>query len=392
MKEHQMKFVLAILLLNLFISFLGISLVIPVMPSIMNELHISGTVVGYLFAVFALTQLVVSPIAGRWADRFGRKRLILLGLIIFAFSEVLFGIGRTVEVLFISRIFGGLSAAFTMPAVTAYIADITDVKTRPKAYGYMSAAINTGFIIGPGLGGFIAEYGYRLPFFFAAGFALFAFIMSLILLREPERHLDNKQVPIEKNGIKHMFTPVFFIPFIIIFIFSFGLASFESLFSLFVDHKFAFSPKDIAIMITGGGIIGAVAQVFLFDRMTLWWGEIRLVRYCLILSIILVFSMTVVNNYLSIMFVTFTVFVGFDMMRPAITNYLSKIAGDEQGFVGGMNSMFTSLGNVFGPIVGGMLFDINLNYPFYFATIVLMIGLGLTIFWRLPEKERNFVK
>ena len=94
-------------------------------------------------------------------------------------------------------------------------------------------------------------------------------------------------------------------------------------------------------MITRGAIIGAVFQVFLFDRLTYLWGEIRLIRYSLIFSIILVFMMTVVESYLSIMFVTFTVFIGFDLMRPAVTNYLSKIAGNEQGFIGGMNSMFT---------------------------------------------------
>ena len=67
------------------------------------------------------------------------------------------------------------------------------------------------------------------------------------------------------------------------------------------------------------------------------------------LSAILTYLMTVVQTYATIMLVTWTVFVGFDLIRPAATSYLSKIAGDEQGFVGGMNSMFTSLGNVMGP-------------------------------------------
>lgn len=145
---------LAILLTNLFIAFLGIGLVIPVTPAIMNELHLSGTAVGYMVACFAVTQLIVSPIAGRWVDRFGRKIMIVIGLLFFSVSEFLFGIGKTVDILFISRMLGGISAAFIMPGVTAFIADITTVKTRPKALGYMSAAISTGFIIGPGIGGF----------------------------------------------------------------------------------------------------------------------------------------------------------------------------------------------------------------------------------------------
>ncbi|MBU5213808.1 multidrug efflux MFS transporter NorA [Heyndrickxia oleronia] len=376
---------LAILLINLFIVFLGIGLVIPVTPTIMNELHISGSVVGYMVAFFALTQLILSPIAGRWVDRFGRKRMIIIGLIIFGISEFLFGIGKTIEVLFISRMLGGVSAAFIMPAVTAFIADITTVKGRSKAMGYMSAAISTGFIIGPGLGGFLGEIGTRLPFFFAAGFAVVTAIISITVLHEPERNSEKEEETGQNKGWKRIFVPIYLISFIIIFIFSFGLASFESLFSLFVDHKFGFSPKDIAIVVTGGGIVGAIFQVGLFDRLTKWLGEIRLIRYCLIISAILVFLVTIVNTYFTILLVTVTVFVGFDLMRPAVTTYLSKIAGDEQGFVGGMNSMFTSIGNVIGPIIGGILFDFNLNYPFYFATVLLAVGVGISFAWKRRE-------
>ncbi|MEC3758857.1 multidrug efflux MFS transporter Bmr [Bacillus halotolerans] len=375
---------LAILLTNLFIAFLGIGLVIPVTPAIMNELHLSGTAVGYMVACFAVTQLIVSPIAGRWVDRFGRKIMIVIGLLFFSVSEFLFGIGKTVDILFISRMLGGISAAFIMPGVTAFIADITTVKTRPKALGYMSAAISTGFIIGPGIGGFLAEIHSRLPFFFAAAFALIAAILSMLTLREPERNPENEKIEGQKTGFKRIFAPMYFIAFLIILISSFGLASFESLFALFVDHKFGFTASDIAILITGGAIVGAITQVVLFDRFTRWFGEIRLIRYSLILSTSLVFLLTIVNSYAAILLVTFTVFVGFDLMRPAVTTYLSKIAGNEQGFAGGMNSMFTSIGNVFGPIIGGMLFDINLNYPFYFATVALAIGIALTIAWKAP--------
>jgi MFS transporter, DHA1 family, multidrug resistance protein len=374
-----------ILLTNLFIAFLGIGLVIPVTPTIMNELHLTGTTVGYMVASFALTQLLISPIAGRWVDQFGRKIMIIIGLIFFSVSEYLFGIGKTVELLFISRMLGGVSAAFIMPGVTAFIADITTIETRSKALGYMSAAISTGFIIGPGIGGFLAEINSRLPFFFAAGLAIFAAVLSIITLREPDRNSENETVENGRKGLKRIFASMYFIAFIIIFISSFGLASFESLFALFVDHKFSFTAKDIAIMITGGAIVGAVFQVALFDRLTKWYGEIRLIRYSLFVSTILVFILTVVNSYFTILLCTIFVFVGFDLMRPAITTYLSKIAGNEQGFVGGMNSMFTSIGNVFGPIIGGILFDVNLNYPFYFATILLVIGIGLTLAWKVPS-------
>ena len=123
MKSYKMT--LGLLLMNLFIAFLGIGLVIPVLPTLMNELGINGTTVGYLTAAFAIAQLIVSPFAGKAVDKRGRKMMIVLGLFIFGFSELLFGLGKEIEILFISRILGGVSAAFIMPGVTAYIADIT---------------------------------------------------------------------------------------------------------------------------------------------------------------------------------------------------------------------------------------------------------------------------
>lgn len=390
MKRNNLA--LAILLMNLLIAFLGIGLVIPVTPAIMNELNISGTVVGYMIAAFAGAQLIVSPIAGRWADQFGRKRMIVIGLFIFSASELLFALGQSVMPLFISRILGGVSAAFIMPAVTAFIADITTIKSRPKALGYMSAAISTGFIIGPAIGGFLAEVDTRLPFFFAAAFALGAAVLSLITLKEPERNPENgetEEAGTKKAGFKRVFAPIYFIPFVIILISAFGLASFESLFSLFADRKFGFSPKDIAIMITGGAILGAIVQIVFFSKLTIWLGEIRLIRYCLIFSAVLVFLMTTVNSYAAILMVTMTVFVGFDLIRPAATTYLSKIAGNEQGFVGGMNSMFTSVGNVLGPIIGGMLFDVDFDYPFYFAAVMIVLSIGLSFLWAEPGKRKK---
>lgn len=377
--------VLAILLMNLFIAFLGIGLVIPVLPTIMNELQITGTVVGYMVAAFAVTQLIFSPFSGRWADKYGRKVMIVIGLFIFGFSEFLFGFGKSVGVLFISRMLGGVSAAFIMPAVTAFIADITTMETRSKALGYMSAAISTGFIIGPGLGGFLAEIGTRVPFYSAGVLGAFAAILSLILLTEPERTAVEDTTPGQARGLRRIFIPMYFIAFLLIFVTSFGLAAFESLFSLFFDHKFGFTPKDIAIVITGGAIVGAVVQVALFDRLAKWLGEIKLIRYCLGISAVLVILMTTVSSYYSILLTTFVLFTGFDLMRPAITSYLSKIAGNEQGFVGGMNSTFTSIGNIFGPILGGVLFDVNLNYPYYFAAFMLLVGTGIALIWKKPK-------
>ncbi|MDH6563572.1 MFS family permease [Bacillus sp. TBS-096] len=135
---REQKAVLVILLSNIFIAFLGIGLIIPVMPLFMNVMHLTGSTMGYLVAAFAVAQLIASPIAGRWVDRYGRKIMIVSGLFLFALSELVFGLGTHVYVLYVARLLGGISAAFIMPAVTAYVADITTVQEKDQRRWVMS--------------------------------------------------------------------------------------------------------------------------------------------------------------------------------------------------------------------------------------------------------------
>lgn len=388
MKSDKKK-ALYLVLTNLLVVFLGIGLVIPVLPTLMREMHLSGATMGYLIAAFSFVQLLVSPIAGRWVDQFGRKKMIVIGMFIFGCSELLFGFGHDVKVLYASRMLGGISAAFIMPAVTAYVADVTTLKQRPKAMGYVAAAINTGFIIGPGIGGFLAELNTRLPFFFAAGLGFSGAIFSLFFLKETASNLDeNSKAPeaITKPGFRKVLEPMYLIPMLIILVSSFGLATYETVYGLYLDHQFGFTAKDIALLITISGVLGTVAQVFAFDRLTSWLGEIRLIRICLAVAAVFMIAMIQVSAYALVLSVTLVIFLTFDLIRPALTTYLSKIAGNEQGFVSGLNSTFTSVGNIIGPAIAGILFDINIQYPYGFAMVVLVISYGMAFFWKKPQQ------
>lgn len=394
----EQKSILIILLSNIFIAFLGVGLIIPVMPSFMNIMHLSGKTMGYLVAVFAVAQLLMSPLAGRWVDRYGRKNIIIIGLFLFGISELIFGLGTHVSVLYLSRMLGGISAAFIIPGVTAYVADITSVQERPKAMGYISAAISTGFIIGPGFGGFIAEYGIRMPFFFASAIAFLACISSIFILKEPltkeqlaEISAKTKQTSFI-NDLKKSLKPLYFIPFIIVFVLALGLSAYETVFSLFSDHKFGFTPKDIAAIITISSIFGVIVQIFMFGKMVDKLGEKKLIQLCLITGAILAVTSTVISGYWAVLVVTCFIFLAFDLLRPALTTFLSKAAGKDQGFIAGMNSTYTSLGNIIGPTIGGILFDVNIHYPYLFSAVIMVIGLGITFVWKEKQFTENLVE
>lgn len=373
---------------NLFLVFLGAGLVIPVMPMLKEDMHLSGSTMGLMISVFAVLQLIVSPIAGSLSDKVGRKLIIAAGMLIFAISELIFGLGQVVSWLYISRGLGGIAAALIMPSVTAYVADVTTFEERPKAMGLVSAAISGGFIIGPGVGGFLAHFGIRVPFFAAAILSFIGFIMTMLILKEPKKQLVHGQVAEKGSVMDILKDPIFTFPFIVILISSFGLQSFESIYSIMATINFNFSTSEIAAIITVSGVLALICQVVFFDGIIKKIGEVGLIRVSFFASAIFVGVIAFTDSKWVVVLSTFVVFLAFDLLRPGITTYLSKHAGDRQGTVNGLNSTFTSFGNILGPMASGVLFDINHFYPYYVSAIVLLITSFLSLMWKkeLPEK------
>lgn len=166
---------------------------------------------------------------------------------------------------------------------------------------------------------------------------------------------------------------------------SFGLANFETVFGLFVDHKFGYEPKDIAFIITFGSIAGAVVQVTIFSWILEKFGEKRVISICLLFAGLFIFLTLFVHQFWLVFAVTFIIFLAIDILRPAISTQMSMVAKDQQGYVAGLNSAFTSLGNIAGPVIAGFLFDIDINYPYTLACIVLLVSFLLT----LSERKRS---
>ncbi|MGO2084145.1 MFS transporter [Vagococcus sp.] len=380
------KSMLYLAILNLFLVFLGAGLVIPVMPILKEHMHLSGTTMGLLVSVLACAQLLMSPIAGYLSDKVGRKQIIVVGMCIFSISEVIFGLGHTVNWLYFSRALGGIAAALIMPSVTAYVADLTTFEERPKAMGLVSAAISGGFIIGPGLGGFIAHYGERLPFFTAAFLGAIGALLSILVLKEPEKKRMHGQVSSKGSFFDILKNPLFAFPFVIILISSFGLQAFESIYSIMATINFNFSMTEISLVITVSGVLALICQIAFFDSIIKHIGEVGLIRVAFFASAIFIGIIAVNSNKIVVALCTFIIFLAFDLLRPAITTYLSRYAGDKQGTVNGLNSMFTSIGNIVGPMMSGMLFDINHFYPYYVSAAILLFTSILSLFWKKPSK------
>ncbi|KZK38051.1 MFS transporter [Lactococcus taiwanensis] len=373
---------------NLFLVFLGAGLVIPVLPTLKEQMHFSGTTMGMMISIFAIAQLVASPIAGALSDKIGRKKLIALGMIVFSFSELLFGLAQVKTGFYISRALGGVAAAMIMPSVTAYVADLTTIAERPKAMGLVSAAISGGFIIGPGIGGFLAALGIRVPFFAAALLAFIGFVLTLTVLKEPEKSMQSEHTAEKVSFMSILKNPMFGSLFVIILISSFGLQAFESIYSIMATINFDFSMGEIALVISVSGVLALFFQVFLFDPIVNKIGELGLIQLTFFASAVFIGVIAFTKSNLLVAISTFVVFLAFDLFRPAVTTYLSKNAGERQGAINGLNSAFTSFGNILGPLAAGYLFDINHLFPYYVSAIILL-GTG---FLSLFMNKRNFSK
>lgn len=117
--------------------------------------------------------------------------------------------------------------------------------------------------------------------------------------------------------------------------------------------------------------------------------ELTFIIWSLLYSAIVLGLLILSHSYWTIMFISFIVFIGFDLIRPALTNYFSNIAGNRQGFAGGLNSTFTSMGNFVGPLVAGALFDVNVEFPLYMAIIVMLFGIVIIFVEKALQATRR---
>lgn len=383
-----------ILIFSEFLVCLGISLVIPVMPFIKNELHLSATDMGIMNALFAFAQFVASPIIGRVSDRIGRKPVLTVGLFLYMVSEVLFALTNHLWVFNISRLIGGLSAAMVVPTAMALAADITTRQQRARVIGWLSAAFSGGLILGPGIGGILAGVSYKTPFWVAGALGLLSAVVLITLLPNDAEHDEAPDAPVVAEPTSHPMTRAFWtVPIIILFtmilVSSFGLQGFESIYSIYVNEVFNFSLSNIALVLTLNGLISLFFQVALFDKMVRAFGERRLIRACFFLAAICTIWITQAHSKVEVIIATLVIFTAFDLLRPAITTLLTKASTANQGLINGLNMSLTSIGNIVGPIMSGMLLDMNTHYPYLVVAVFLILSYVMAFLLKRPDQMQT---
>ena len=167
---------------------MGVGLIMPVMPALLREVD-GGSLAqaavwgGIMSAAFAVMQFLFGPVVGALSDRWGRRPVLLISLLAMAADYVIMALAGSLWLLLVGRILGGITAA-THSTANAYMADISAPHEKAQRFGLLMAGFGVGFVLGPILGGFLAEYGTRAPFWAAGALALANALLGFAVLGE----------------------------------------------------------------------------------------------------------------------------------------------------------------------------------------------------------------
>jgi DHA1 family multidrug resistance protein-like MFS transporter len=390
---------LFILSFTLLVVMLGYSLAMPLLPFYIERFGVGGTELGWLMATYSLMQLICAPIWGVASDRYGRKPILAVGVLGYTISLFMFGMAQNFVMMFIARSLSGILSSATMPTAMAYIGDNTPQKEKGKGMGQLGAMSGVGVVLGPLMGGLLSKDSLSLPFFVGSGLAFIALLLVIFLLPESKpassstvdlplpnepistprpESTDSKSQRVLDIYLRVLLSPVGIL-LLLIFIMSFGMTNFQGMLGLYVVDKLDFNTTQVGSLWMVMGAMLVIVQGTLVGVLTEKFGDLNLIKAGLLggaLGFMLVaFAWNYVTTLLAMGFFIFAL----ALISPALNSYISNFAGEYQGTVMGLNSAFTSLGKVIGPLWGGYIYDLNIEYPFYSGAVTLLIGLAVSL-------------
>lgn len=392
------------ILLTVMIDAMGIGLMVPVMPDLIREVRggsLSQAALwgGVLATSFAVMQFLFGPVIGGLSDRYGRRPVLLISLLVMALDYVVMALAGTIWLLLAGRIVGGITAA-TQATATAYMADITPPGERTKNFGLIGAAFGAGFVLGPLIGGFLAEYGTRAPFWAAALLATGNMVLGFIVVREtvtPERArpFDLRranpwgslrqlgQLP----GVRQLL--------LVYFLYHVAFAVYPATWAYFGQERFAWTPATIGLSLTLFGVTMALIQGGAIRLALRHFGERGTVvagHLCAILTYLLIAFIT--SGPLALVLTPFAALCG--VIPPALQGIMSqRVADNAQGELQGALTSAASLAMILSPLAMTLTFAhfTARDAPLYLpgAPFLLACGLsliGLLLFLARPRAGR----
>lgn len=380
---------LLLMALTILIDFTGFGLIIPLLPFWAERFGANAVEIGLLITVYALAQFLFTPVLGTLSDRYGRKPIIFVSLLIEVVALVLTALAGSLPMLLVARFIGGIGAS-NIGSAQAVVSDVTTREGRAKGMGMIGAAIGLGFVIGPALGGVLAPRSQALPFWVAAGVALVNALLVLLFLPETRtrRTSESESLEAEGRGLGVLLSgwrtvghyPAILLLVFVNLIYTVAFTSMETVFPLFTQHTFGWGAAQNGYIFTYIGILIVIMQGGLVGRLVKRWSEQGVLLAGLVLMavglILLAFS-----TQLSVLLVTMGVLsIGDGAVTPTVSTLLSfasptEIQGETLGFAQGMGG----LGRIIGPLLAGSAYTFGGSAtPFIGGGILVVLAVFIT--------------
>jgi MFS transporter, DHA1 family, multidrug resistance protein len=375
---------LYILAFSLVVVMLGFGIVIPIMPFYVERLGAGGIELGLLIASYAVMRLICGPIWGSLSDRIGRKPVMMVGVFGYGITMILFGLATQLWMLFVFRALSGILSSATSPTTMAYIGDSTPEKERGQGMGILGAAVGVGTIFGPGLGGLLAGENLATPFFFAGGMSFIALLLIWLFLPESlpvaARQGKAEKKRFQAREVWRVVSGSIGSLLLMAFLASFGLTAFFGIFGLYALQKYSAGPEAVGGIMMVFGIVTALAQSVLIGLLTKRWGEKVVIQGMLAATATGFLLISQANTFIMFLVAIGVFTMAIAILAPAVSALTSQQTTLEQGLTMGLSNAAQSLGRIAGPLLGGVVFDISLEYPNYLGAIIMGIGFLVSLY------------
>jgi len=388
MKLTKQHYIIFLILLT---EVLGFSLILPFLPFMAQEMGASAFVVGLLLTVFSLFQFISAPIFGSLSDKYGRKPLLIISQLATLVSFVTLGLANSIWMLFASRIIDGLLGSNATIA-KAYLSDITSQKDKSKVFAVSGTAFAIGIMIGPLLGGTIAQTSYAIPSFIAAGITFFSIFFTIFALPEtikPEHSVQAIQIKLlDLNRVKYFFTNKKVNQQLFeYFAYVFAMAIFTSSHSLFSKIRYNASTQQIGLMMTAIGATNFLFRGLLIPKLIDRFKERNLERFGLLLMIISLSTMVFINSFILLLPVVVLFAIGTGLNYPLMMGDIARsVDKKEQGAILGVANSLDSFAHIIGPLVGGIL----LSTPYPNSILLLTILITAVCLWLVMREKKEY--
>ena len=370
--------------LVVFIDLLGFGIILPLLPYIAEKYAATPIMIGLLSGAYSLFQFIAGPILGRLSDRYGRKKLLIISQLGSMAGYVLLALAGSLPLLFLSRIIDGITGG-NISIAQAYMADVTDKKTRAKGMGLLGAAFGIGFMFGPAIGGFLSQWGFAVPALFAAGISILSTLATTLFLKETVNVTAAQSSPRTAMTFKELKNVLGTAPIstliIIFFLLSLGFSGMQGVFALLVQTKFAWGPTQVGYIFGLIGIIAIITQVKVLSVVTAKIGEYQTLFYS-VLILALGFGIIGLTGYVPLFLVGNALIpLGNSLANPTLSAIATEsIPKEEYGETLGLLQSSGSLGRIFGPIMAAEIFQrFNHNAPMLVSSVIFLLVAFLVV-------------